>query len=276
MTSEYLSAALLGLVEGLTEFIPVSSTGHLILVGSALGLTGEKEKTFEVFIQLGAILSVVVLYRARFTSFIQGLFPLSKWLNRKTYLATNSGLEGSAGIINIALATLPALIFGALLHKQSKALFFPESVALALITGGILFLIAEKFKRQDTKEIAPLLALAIGVFQVFALWPGMSRSGSTIVGGLLLGLNRKNAAEFSFLAAVPIIAAAALFDLLKGFSLFTTADVPLFAIGLSVSFLAGMLSIRLLVAVLNRFTLVPFAIYRILLGAAVLLLSPTN
>lgn len=271
--SELFKALILGFVEGLTEFIPVSSTGHLILVGDALGFVGEKEKAFEVFIQLGAILAVVVLYRERFLSFWRALFPIAKWFQPERYRSVEEGLDGASGIINIAVATLPALIAGAILRKQVKALFFPASVAAALIVGGLAFLLVEKFVRPGKRALSPRVCLLIGCFQALALWPGISRSGATIVGALLLGVERRTAAEFSFLAAVPIIAIAAVVDLAGVAGKLTMQDAGVFATGLVVSFVAGMASIKILIEALKRYSLKPFGYYRIVLGALVLLLS---
>lgn len=260
-------------MEGLTEFIPVSSTGHLILVGEALKFVGEKEKAFEVFIQLGAILSVVVLYRAQFISLFRGLFPLTKWLHKETYLGLEPGLAGKAGIINLALTTLPALVAGAILHKKVKALFFPTSVALALIAGGVLFLVVEHFKgeKEGNAPLSPKICFIIGCFQALALWPGFSRSGATIIGALILGVNRRKAAEFSFIAAVPIIAAASLLDIVKIAPALNLDDIKVFTVGLVTSFVFGMFSIKLLIEVMKRYSLRPFGVYRIMLGAFVLL-----
>lgn len=272
--SDLVKALLLGLVEGLTEFVPVSSTGHLILSGELLDFVGEREKAFEVFIQAGAILAVVVLYWRRFKNLYLGLFPLRQWLTPDTYRKVEPGLSGRAGIINITLATLPALVAGGLLGKQSKELFFPSSVALALITGGVAFLLIEHFFGKDQREtkLTPRICLLIGVFQCLALWPGISRSGATIIGALALGVPRQIAAEFIFIIAVPVITAAALLDLYKSLHLLSVADIPVFATGLIVSFIAGMVSIKVFIAVLKRYTLRPFAYYRIVLGALVLIL----
>ncbi len=275
--SELAKAALLGLVEGLTEFIPVSSTGHLILAGEALEFTGDKAKAFDVFIQLGAILSVVVLYRDRFVSLFRGAFPLTKWLRSSTYRGATGGLEGSSGLLTIGVSSIPALAAGALLHSRIGALFHPTSVAFALIFGGVVFLLVEMKRHQptilSTGEITLKLGFLIGCFQALALWPGISRSGATLVGAMLLGVERRVAADFSFIIAVPIIAAAAILDFAKVAGTLTAADLTIFAAGLTVSFLAGIASISLLLSILKRYTLRPFGYYRILVGLLVLALT---
>ena len=203
------TAVILGIIEGLTEFIPVSSTGHLIVFGTLLGFVGEKAASFEVFIQLGAILSVVVLYWKRFLRLIPG----------KTRLPLDSRLDGWDGLCRIAVATVPALIAGYLAHGFIKTyLFTPGTVTVALIVGGIGILLAEKHAARNSTSLDSLTlrqALVVGLFQTLSLWPGISRSGATIVGGLVMGLDRKSAAEFSFLIAVPVMIAATGYDLLK-------------------------------------------------------------
>ena len=250
----------LGIVEGLTEFIPVSSTGHLIVSGSLLGFTGEKAATFDVAIQLGAILSVVVLYWDRFWRLIP----------RKKNLAhgTGSALEGWAGIWRIALATIPALILGYLAHDVIKAkLFTPVMVAWALGVGGLAILVAEKLAserpRHSLDSLTLLQAVGIGLFQTLALWPGTSRSAATIVGGLLLGLDRKAAAEFSFLIAVPVMFAASGYEMLKMAGAFNPHDVAQFAVGFAVSFLVALPTVAGFIRFLSRWSLAPFAWYRL-------------
>ena len=260
--NEWVQAILLSIIEGLTEFIPVSSTGHLILFGDAVEFSGPKAHTFEIWIQLGAILSVVVLYKERFIS----LFNFS---------SSTNGFTGKQGIIKLFLASLPAFIFGFLLHSIIKEkLFDPFPVAFALILGGIVLVLIEKIGTRQTltkvEEISYLMCVGIGCFQCLALWPGISRSGATIVGGMLLGLERKIAAEFSFLMAVPVMCAAVLYDLYKSSSFLTFNDIPLFLFGFVLSFFTAILAIRFFIALLGKYTLIPFGIYRILLGAIVL------
>lgn len=254
-------AAILGIVEGLTEFLPISSTGHLILAAQWLAFTGEKAETFEIFIQLGAILAVVVLYRQRFKDFI---FPKQ-----------HTAFTGIAGIKKVLAACLPVLLLGFFARDFIKATFFnTSSVAWALIVGGIVMLVVERLpKRTQIEQLEQLTltkCLCIGLFQCFSLWSGISRSGSTIVGGLLLGVQRRAAAEFSFLVAVPVMCAATIYELLKSIHILNADDLEVFAMGFLVSFLSALLAIRVFVGVLQRFTLAPFGLYRICLGLLVL------
>lgn len=269
--SDHFKALILGLVEGLTEFIPVSSTGHLILVGDLLQFTGEKEKAFEVFIQLGAILAVVFLYKARFVELFISVFPLSKWFTIETYKRNGSHRL----LILLGLVSIVPAVIGALLHSKIKSLFEPTYVAYALIAGGVVFFLVERKKTKpiflNLESITPATALLIGCFQTLALWPGVSRSGATIIGAILLGVERSVAADFSFLAAVPLIAAAALVDFAKVYSLLTVSDLKIFAIGLIVSFFGGIISIKILIGALKRYSLIPFAYYRVILGIFILL-----
>ena len=266
----WIVAIILGVVEGLTEFIPVSSTGHLIVAGSLLGFTGLKASSFEVAIQLGAILSVIFFYRKRLLSMI---------LNKKdSTLAISSTMEGWSGLCRIGLATLPALIAGYLFHDTIKShLFTPVSVAWALALGGVGIIVVEKcvsrLSSQNLESLTLKQAFAIGLFQTLSLWPGTSRSAATIVGGLLLGLDRKSSAEFSFLIAVPIMLAATGHELLNMGSKFTTQDYFHLSIGFIVSFIVGLLAIATFIRLLSRWTLVPFAWYRIVAAPTFYLLT---
>ncbi|HTM08329.1 MAG TPA: undecaprenyl-diphosphate phosphatase [Verrucomicrobiae bacterium] len=253
-------AVILGIVEGLTEFIPVSSTGHLIIAGNLLGFTGEKASTFEVAIQLGAILSVVVLYWERFLRLIPN--------NRQRYSPLGSALDGWSGIVRIGLATFPALVVGFLLRKIIKTyLFTPPAVAAALFIGGIAIIFVERHVRHRPAAVVDTLslgqALGIGLFQTLALWPGTSRSAATILGGMLLGLDRKGAAEFSFLIAVPIMTAATGYDLLKINGQLSGEETAQLAVGFIVAFIVALATIRWFIRLLNRWSLIPFAWYRI-------------
>ena len=256
-----LTAVILSIVEGLTEFLPVSSTGHLILVGDWLHFTGARAATFEVVIQLGAIMAVVVLYWPRFRGLI---WP-------KPYVR----FAGFRGLWLLLLTTVPASIAGLLLHGYIKEyLFNASSVLCALVVGALCMIGVELLPRRATiytlDELTPKLALGIGCFQCLALWPGFSRSASTIMGGMLLGAKRSLAAEYSFIAAVPIMLAATGYDLLKSWSLFSAADIPFFAVGMAGAFLSALLAVKVFVALLSRTTLVPFAIYRLILAPLVL------
>jgi undecaprenyl-diphosphatase len=251
-------AVLLGVVEGLTEFIPVSSTGHLILIGHLLGFVGEKAASFDVAIQLGAVLSVLFLYWRRFIALIPG----------RSRLYSGSNLAGWAGLWRIALATTPALIVGFLArHTIKEQLFTPLAVAWALAVGGVAILLAERFvarrASQSLEALTVAQAVGVGLFQVLALWPGTSRAAATIVGGLLVGLERKGAAEFSFLIAVPIMFAATGYELVKMGSLLAAQDLVQFAVGFFVSFLVALLAVKGFVSFLSRWSLAPFAWYRI-------------
>lgn len=258
-------ALVLGVVEGLTEYVPVSSTGHLILVGDLLGFAGMVrpgvDKTFEVFIQLGAILAVVVAYPARF--------------GRLVRLGASSGFAGIRGLGLLVVTSLPAALAGIAARNAIKTyLFSPLAVAIGLAAGALWILAVEwrlpRARRHDLDSLNWKDALGIGWFQCLALWPGMSRSSSTILGGMMLGLDRKTATEYSFFAAVPILLGAGLYDLYKSRSILSAADVPLFAVGLVVSFGLAWLSVKLLIRFLSRHTLTPFGWYRLIVAAAAL------
>jgi undecaprenyl-diphosphatase len=251
-------AVVLGIVEGLTEFIPVSSTGHLILVGHLLGFVGEKAASFEVAIQLGAILSVVFLYWRRFIDLIP----------TRSAVPSDSNLRGWSGLWRITLATIPALIVGFLArHTIKEQLFTPLAVTWALTVGGVAILLAENFvsrrRSYSLETITMSQAFGVGLFQVLALWPGTSRAAATIVGGMLVGLERKGAAEFSFLIAVPIMFAATGYELVKMRGLFATQDLVQFGVGFLVSFLVALIAVKAFVSFLSRWSLAPFAWYRI-------------
>lgn len=257
------TAFILGIVEGLTEFLPVSSTGHLILSGHMLGFVGEKAATFEVVIQLGAILAVVVIYLERFLGLLKNdpARPFS----------------GVRGLWLLFLTSLPASVAGLLLHGYIKEhLFSPETVAWALAGGAVAIFVVEAMPRRERTTnldaITPALALGIGFFQCLALWPGFSRSAATIMGGMLLGVRRKVAAEYSFIAAVPIMFAATGYDMLKSYQLFGMDDIPFMAVGFVVSFVAAWAAVKGFIALLGRMTLRPFAVYRLILAALVLYL----
>jgi undecaprenyl-diphosphatase len=254
-------ALALGLVEGLTEFIPVSSTGHLVLAGTALGYTGAMASTFEVVIQLGAILAVVILYRER----LLRLWPT----------AGARGFSGLRGCALLALTTVPSLAVGAVTGPFIKAhLFVPTTVALALAFGAFLMLLVEwRFASEATEELDSLTwgqALTVGAFQCLALWPGVSRSASTIIGGMLSGLGRRAAVEYSFLAAIPVVVAASTYDLYQMRDALSVSDLPFFGLGFIAAFLSAIVAIKLFTYLLSRWTLAPFAWYRI--GVAVLVL----
>jgi undecaprenyl-diphosphatase len=259
-------AAVLGVVEGLTEFLPVSSTGHLIITGHLVGFVGERASSYEVAIQLGAVLSVVFLYWRRFL----GLVPFHPEFRQPE--GAISTLRGPSGWWRIGLATLPALLVGYMAGPAIKEqLFTPEAVTLALAVGGLAILAAESVvsKKKGGGSLDTLTlgqALGIGVFQVLALWPGTSRAAATIVGGMLLGLDRKNAAEFSFLIAVPVLFAATGYELIKMRNQFAADDLFQLAIGFIVSFIVALVTVKGFVSFLERGKLVPFAWYRIIVA----------
>lgn len=255
-------AVILGIVEGLTEFLPISSTGHLIITGHLLDFTGPKAETFEIVIQLGAILAVVVLYWDRFLGLLR---PNS-----------NQKFSGVYGLWLLFLTSLPASILGLLTHSYIKQyLFSPTTVAIALAVGAVLIFIVEGMNKSEKTisldEITPKLALGIGLFQCLALWPGFSRSAATIMGGMLLGARRTVAAEYSFIAAVPIMFAATGYDLSKNYQLFHGGDFLFLFIGFFVSFISAWLAIKGFIYLLGKLTLRPFAIYRLALAPLILL-----
>ena len=255
-----LTALVLGLVEGLTEFLPVSSTGHLILAGQLLGFNGEKAKVFMIAIQLAAILAVIWEYRARF------------WHVATTF---HSDPGSTRLVVNLLAGFLPAAVLGLTFYREIKAyLFNPLVVATALVTGGVLILWAERRRHVITTPTVDDLgwrrALAVGFAQALAMVPGTSRSGATIIGGLFLGLSRTAAAEFSFFLAVPTMLAATAYDLYKNWALFDAGDIPLFAVGGGASFASALLAVRTLIRFVSRHDYTVFAWYRIAFGGVVL------
>ncbi|MDX8405390.1 MAG: undecaprenyl-diphosphate phosphatase [Mariprofundus sp.] len=250
---DIVQAIILGIIEGATEFLPVSSTGHMIVASQWMGIAqNEENKAFEVIIQLAAILAVVANYREKFS-----FAYLELWKK-------------------VVLAFIPLGVVGFLLHKQIKAMFTVETVAVMFIVGGVIFLIVEYLHRnkvypvQRVEDLSYRQALWIGVAQVFALIPGTSRAGASIIGALLVGLSRKASAEFSFLLALPVMLAASGFDLLKHYQDFVGADIVALAVGFVVAFVAAWLVMRLFIHFLERFTFVAFGVYRILFGALLL------
>jgi undecaprenyl-diphosphatase len=263
MASWYV-AVILGIVEGLTEFLPISSTGHLILAGDALGFTGPKADTFEIVIQLGAILAVVSLYHDRFIGLVKP--------------DPSRRFSGIYGLWLLFLTSLPASLLGLATHKYIKAyLFSPFTVTCALAVGAFMILVVEsvnKGKEEKTAtldELTPGQALGVGLFQCLALWPGFSRSAATIMGGMLLGVRRTVAAEYSFIAAVPIMFAATGYDFLKNYTLFKPDDLVFLAVGLGVSFISAWIAIKGFIYLLGRLTLRPFAYYRLALACTLFL-----
>ncbi|MEG6587005.1 undecaprenyl-diphosphate phosphatase [Dendrosporobacter sp. 1207_IL3150] len=256
--NENIIAVIIGIIEGLTEFLPVSSTGHMILVGSMLNFEGEIASVFQVFIQLGAILSVLFIYREKFVQMLQP---------RKLSLY-GRGLTAQ----HVLAGIVPVMGIGYLLHSPIKTyLFSPYTVIIGLVAGAVLMLLAEKLtsrpSTRDVDQITIKQAFFVGLFQVLALWPGFSRSGSTIAGGLFFGLSRKAAADFSFIIAAPLMAVACLYDLLKVWSKLSSSDITMFAIGFAVSFVVAYISVMWFLRFLNNSSLAAFAYYRFVLAA---------
>ncbi len=259
----------MGVVEGLTEFIPVSSTGHLIMVGEMIGYTGEKAATFEIVIQLGAILAVLLLYRERFTRIFSG-FDVK--LIKQPF--NSGGGSDELNLVHVAVAILPVMAVGFFAHKYIKQyLFSSATVVIGLVVGGIIMIIVENRLKKapattDLDSITYSQALWVGLTQCCALWPGVSRSGATIVGGLLLNMDHRTSAEFSFLIAVPVMFIATAYDLLKSWGLLNADDLVMLAIGFTVSFIFAWLSVVTFLKILSKWKLSPFGWYRI--GAATL------
>lgn len=251
-------AALMGVVEGLTEYLPVSSTGHLILAETWMG--HDFHESFEVVIQSGAMLAVLVEYRRRFA--------------RLADFRTHDGFSGLRGLFWLFLTTLPAIVFGLLFHDVIKAkLFSPLAIAVALGVGGVLMIALERMLPSHDEGGVDALgwkrALGVGLFQCLAMVPGTSRSMATILGGRLMGLGRKTAAEYSFFAAVPILLLAGAYDLARGWATLRRADLVPYAIGLVVSFFVARLSIRFLMRIVSHHTFEGFGWYRIALSLVV-------
>lgn len=257
-----IKAAIMGVVEGLTEFLPISSTGHLILAGSLLGFVDAKAKVFEIAIQTGAILAVIIVYWQRL---------------RETLLGLPSQRQAQRFALNVLIAFIPAVVLGLLFGKAIKAhLFTPTVVATTFIIGGFIILWAERRAEQSARiqsvdDMTPWDALKLGLAQCLALVPGTSRSGATIIGGMLLGLSRKTATDFSFYLAIPTLIGAGAYSLYKERALLSPDDVPMFAVGLLFAFLSAWLCIRWLLRYVASHSFVPFAWYRIAFGVLILL-----
>ncbi len=265
--NDIVVAVILGIVEGLTEFLPVSSTGHLIVVGNFIGFTGPVADCFDVFIQLGAILAVVVLYWERFLQLVPGVASVTE---------RHTGFYGPRGLLMLAVTTLPALVIGAFAHKTIKAyLFTPVTVVVGLAVGAIAILLVEKFKPSATTfELDGMTysqALVVGICQCFSMWPGMSRAACTILGGLVAKVDRRTATEYSFLAAVPIMLAAVSYDLYKHLSVLSVVHVKLFLVGFAVSFLAAVAAVKTFISLVQRWSLAPFAWYRLAIAPIIYL-----
>jgi len=262
-----IKAAIMGIVEGLTEFLPISSTGHLILAGALLGFDDEKAKVFDIAIQTGAIFAVILVYWQKI---------------RHTVVALPSEKQAQQFVLNVLIAFLPAVVLGLLFGEAIKAhLFTPVVVASTFIIGGFIILWAEK--RQERKknnqsaarinsveEMTAMDALKVGLVQTLAMIPGTSRSGATIIGGMLLGMSRKAATDFSFFLAMPTLIGAGAYSLYKERALLSMADLPMFLVGLVFSFISAWLCVRWLLRYISTHNFVPFAWYRIVFGVVVL------
>jgi undecaprenyl-diphosphatase len=262
-----LKAAIMGVVEGLTEFLPISSTGHLILVGSLLGFADAKAKVFDIAIQTGAIVAVIIVYWQRLAEVARGF---------------SSQPQARRFVLNVAIGFAPAVVLGLLFGKLIKAhLFNAPVVATTFILGGLVILWAERRSASAARihsvdDMSPLDALKVGLVQCLAMIPGTSRSGATIIGGMLLGLSRKAATDFSFFLAIPTLIGAGAYSLYKDRALLSAADLPMFSVGLVVSFISAWLCVRWLLRYISSHTFVPFAWYRIAFGLVVLVTSWTG
>ena len=257
-----IKAAVMGIVEGLTEFLPISSTGHLILTGSLLGFTDDKSKVFDIAIQTGAIFAVILVYWQRIASTARGL---------------GSDERARRFTLNVLIGFLPAAVAGLLLGKIIKAhLFTPVIVAATFIIGGLIILWVER--RPDTQvrvatidDMSPADALKVGLIQCVAMIPGTSRSGATIIGGMMLGLSRQAATDFSFFLGIPTLIGAGAYSLWKERALLSIDDLPMFSVGLLFSFISAWLCVRWLLRYVATHNFVPFAWYRIAFGIVVLI-----
>jgi len=265
-----VKAFILGIVEGLTEFLPISSTGHLILAGALLGWTDQKAKLFDVAIQTGAMFAIIWYYRARIGATLSGMGtdPVAKRF-----------------AINVLIAFLPAAVIGVFCASMIKAhLFKPVPVAMAFIVGGlIIFWVEHRHRVQrirprvhDLDDLTTADAIKLGLAQAFSLIPGTSRSGATIIGGMLFGLSRKTATEFSFFLAIPTLIGAGVYDTFKYRSILSVADIPLFAVGLATAFFSALACVHWLIRFVASHSFVAFAWYRIVFGVIVLLTAATG
>ena len=265
-----IKAAIIGVVEGLTEFLPISSTGHLILAGALLGFDDEKAKVFDIAIQTGAIFAVILVYWQKI---------------RATLIALPTEKKAQQFALNVLIAFIPAVVLGLLFGKAIKAnLFTPVVVATTFIIGGFIILWAEKLQTNattkvrvnDVDDMTAMDAVKVGLVQCLAMIPGTSRSGATIIGGMLLGLSRKAATDFSFFLAMPTLIGAGAYSLYKERAVLSMADIPMFSVGLVFSFFSAWLCVRWLLSYISTNSFVPFAYYRIVFGVIVLITAWTG
>ena len=260
---DLIQVVVLSVIEGLTEFLPVSSTGHMILVSSFIGTHGDQEKLFEVVIQLAAILSVVSLYWNKIYSLVHIGKPATD-INKLPY-----------SIVDILLASLPPMVVGFIFYKNIKTLLFgPLPVAIALIVGGLWLIYLERKKSAiveiENDRIGPKNAFIIGCFQCLSLWPGFSRSGSCIIGGRSIGLSNALSIEFSFIVSIPLMTVAVLYDVYKSIGNELIVSYSSFFIGFCLAYLSALLAVKTFIAYISKNSLVPFGVYRIILGVIVM------
>ncbi len=260
----------MGVVEGITEFLPISSTGHLILAGALLGFDDEKAKVFDIAIQTGAIFAVILVYWQKI---------------RSTLVALPTEKKAQQFALNVLIAFVPAVVLGLLFGKAIKAhLFTPVVVATTFIIGGFIILWAEKLQKNattnvrvnDVDDMTSMDALKVGLVQCLAMIPGTSRSGATIIGGMLMGLSRKAATDFSFFLAMPTLIGAGVYSLYKERAVLSMADIPMFSVGLVFSFVSAWACVRWLLRYISTNSFVPFAYYRIVFGVIVLITAWTG
>ena len=262
--NSFFKAMIMGLIEGITEFIPVSSTAHLLIASYLINFNSIKNQLFEIVIQFGAILAITIVYRHKIFDIIKNI---------------RSNSTNQKFLLNIIIAFLPAILFGALFHKFIKLYFFnPLVIALSMLIGGFIILIVEKFyqknisQNKEMKEINIKSSLLIGLFQCLAMIPGVSRSGATIIGAMFLGVSRAKATEFSFFLAIPTIFSASIFDLYKNHQDLTLENIELIIFGSVIAFLSSLIVIKWLISFVAKNNFLIFAIYRIIIGALILLI----
>jgi len=262
--NSFFKAMIMGLIEGITEFIPVSSTAHLLIASYLINFNSIKNQLFEIVIQFGAILAITIVYRHKIFDIIKNI---------------RSNSTNQKFLLNIIIAFLPAILFGALFHKFIKLYFFnPLVIALSMLIGGFIILIVEKFyqknisQNKEMKEINIKSSLLIGLFQCLAMIPGVSRSGATIIGAMFLGVSRAKATEFSFFLAIPTIFSASIFDLYKNYQDLTLENIELIIFGSVIAFLSSLIVIKWLISFVAKNNFLIFATYRIIIGALILLI----
>lgn len=262
--NSFFKAMIMGLIEGITEFIPVSSTAHLLIASYLINFNSIKNQLFEIVIQFGAILAITIVYRHKIFDIIKNI---------------RSNSTNQKFLLNIIIAFLPAILFGVLFHKFIKLYFFnPLVIALSMLIGGFIILIVEKFyqknisQNKEMKEINIKSSLLIGLFQCLAMIPGVSRSGATIIGAMFLGVSRAKATEFSFFLAIPTIFSASIFDLYKNYQDLTLENIELIIFGSMIAFLSSLIVIKWLISFVAKNNFLIFATYRIIIGALILLI----